>query len=192
MKLQPFANPKRRFRLGPGTVIALVAALGIGIYGQIGDRRAQAPGVGKTVYEADAAGRMQRLDAPPTSSAKPPPLWKPEVGLLLQHASELQIDGPGMQRIEALDTAWKWEKAGMEEALRNAVSTAAGKRQEAQGVHSASALQITGSLSDYSRLSHQYNAQRTIYWQNALATLTTKQKSLLEGITEKDRKGRSL
>ena len=195
MKSQPPTKPRRRL-LGPGTVVALIVALGIWVFGRTGDRPVVDPGIGQTRYEADnpegARVRMRASAAPGTPSVKPPPLWKPEVGLIMQYGSKLQLNGHQKQRIEALHSAWTLEKAGLEEAMRSAVSAAGGTQKVAQRYHSASASQITGSLGDYSRLSHQYNEQRAAYWQQALSALTAEQKSVLERTTVGDRKGQSL
>lgn len=192
MKSERISTPKRPSLLGPGTVLALVAAIGIVAYGWLSDRPTPAPNAGLTMYESDAGGKMRRGDAPSIAPSTPPKLRKPEVGWLLQHTSELRLDKRQKQKIETLNTIWQQEKTALEEAMRRAVSEADGKRKEAEVYHSASASQITDSLGDYSRLSHQYNDRRASYWSQALATLTPEQNSTLERMATTDRKENSL
>ena len=192
MKSEAATKSKRPRLLGPGTLVALAAAIGILAYERPGGQTPPDSGAGRIVYEADAHGKMRKVSAATTPAEIPPPLSKPEVGLLLQNSANLRLDTSHKQHIEALEVNWQREKSGIEASLRRALSDAEGRRTGAQAYHSASASRITESLSDYSRLSHQYNERRAFYWRQALAVLTTRQKSLLEGITEKDRKGRSL
>lgn len=175
-----------------GTIIALVAAVGIVASGRLSDRPTADAIAGRIVYEADALGRMRQVESPAVAPIAPPKLWKPEVGLLLQHASELRLNSRQKQKLDALNTAWQQEKTALEEAMRRAVSEADGKRKEAEAYHSASARQITESLGDYSRLSHQYNDRRASYWSQALATLKPEQRVVLERITTTNRKENSL
>ncbi len=195
MNSQPPSKLRRRL-LGPGTVVALIVAVGIWVFGLNGDRPAVDANLGQTRYSADhlesARGSMHASAVPGAPIAKPPPLWKPEVDLILQHGSQLQLSDRQKQRIEALHSSWTLEKTSLEEAMRSAVSSAGGTQKVAQRYHSASASQITGSLGDYSRLSQQYNEQRAACWLQALAALTTEQKTVLERLTVYDRKGRSL
>ena len=143
------------------------------------------------MYEADSRGSMRKVDAATTLQSKPPPLWKPEVALMLTFRAELKLDHDQKQKIAALVAAWRQERAQLEADIRRAMSDADAVRKEAQTNQSASAGRITSSLGDYSSLSHQFNEERASYWTQAVAILTPEQKSALDRLTSPARNGTS-
>jgi hypothetical protein len=185
-------NRKGPSFFGPGTVIAFVAAIAILASGRLDHRPAVDSSAVRIVYEADKGGRLRPVDTPTAAAATTSPLWKPEVALLLMHASALRLDSRQKEALAALNAGWLSEKASLEAALRTAVSDANVNQQAAQTHHSASAGAITASLGDYSQFSRQYNDRRAFYWSQAAAALRPEQTAALEQITTTDRKGNRL
>jgi len=185
------STPHRRALPGPGTYLALAVVIVIVISGRLGDRSAAQPNAGRVVYEADALGRMRRVDAPTIAPKMPGGLWKPQVALVLRHAAELRLDGRQKRQIDVLDAAWQQEKAALEAALSSAAAADADK-QTARVQHMASISQISADLEGYSQVSHRYNERRAYYWSEALAVLTPAQRSIFKQATAADRKGNAL
>lgn len=173
------------FRIGPGFILALVIAAAIIAWGQLPNKTPYAPGAGSLVWEADAQGHLRRVSAPTAVKQAPlPPLWKPEVSLLLERASELHLSGAQRSRLTTLNTAWQREKTEMEAVLNRSSVEAHTVLEHATPERPASATQIMNNLSDYSTLSAEYDARRAAFWVQGCAVLTAEQKKAFEKLGE--------
>ena len=114
-----------------------------------------------------AYGQMAKPDAVRLRSKLASPvhaLRKPEPGQLLG-ASGIGLSQDQRSRIEKIASAWQVRKASLEASM-------AGFRPQ-----QARMDELRTSLEDYSRISRQYDAERSEAWQNALAVLTPSQRS---------------
>lgn len=183
MKANIASGKKRRwYRLGPVTILALIAAVGILFAGRFAKSPLPDPNVGRIVFEADAKGHLRRLDAPSGLLHTALPLWKPVPGFLLEHAQELNLNSRQRKEIERMNSAWLSEKALLEQRISYAASDANTHLHISDSSQNVSALKVTDSLKDYSRLSREYDERRADSWRRSLALLTTKQQESLNRI----------
>jgi hypothetical protein len=174
------ARQRPEFRFGLGTLIAVIAVVSILASGWLKDKNPPSLLAGQIVYEADAQGRMRRVDAPSASvQIAPPRLWKPEVALLLERAPDLQLTPAQRQKVRALNASWLQEKRRLQSEIEQAASGAAESLQAARLGKSLSLAQIRQGLGDYSSLSQTYDARRVNYWALAMALLTAQQQAKL-------------
>jgi hypothetical protein len=98
----------------------------------------------------------------------PPPLWKPEPAHLLRAATGLGLTSRQVKRIAAIDAEWRRTRDAIEGSMRGEVSGLEDARR--------SEPQLRGGLQGYSELSRRFDAERSRFWQEALTTLTPKQR----------------
>lgn len=180
----------RRF-FGPGTILALVAAVGIVASGWLSGRD-QAPGRSGTIaYQADARGRMRRVDTPSVPATPPlPPLWKPDPGMVSAHGAELKLDASQRRGAETLAAEWRREEAQWQAEMSRALGgTQASAQQSAPG-RRLSLAQIRQGMSDYSAVSREYDGRRADAWARANALLTPAQRLHLETLAHRKRTAR--
>ena len=177
------AAKRPRPRVGPG--ILLAAAVGaILLYGQVTRPQSSAALSGQIVYEADAQGHLRRVAAPSTPAAQIPTLWKPEVGRLLEHDSQLNLRSEQRAKLKALNTQWQRGKAEFEQQIQHSLEDARAALKRTTPEHTASPATVAGSLSDYSALSAQYDQQRMAYWAKAVGFLTPAQRGQIDSLRQ--------
>lgn len=178
--------PRQWFSFGPGTLIALLAALMLILSGQLTKKPPPDPNAGRIVYEADESGKLRRVEAPSGTARAFSIPWKPEASFLLEHASALKLDEGQRKQLKELQVRWFREKAALQQAIQGALSEAGARLQRAkQASHTTqgvSPTQIVSSLQDYSALSRRYDERRAHYWAQATALLTEAQRQQLEKI----------
>ena len=191
MGAQTSPSARRRWlRLGPGTIIALIVAVAALASGRLNEPNKAALSAGRVVYEADAQGRMRRVDAaaPPPRPLALPRLWKPEPRMVLDRQSELHLTSGQRRTVAALDAGWRHDRAQLEAEMQPIATRAgqgAGAESETQGVSMA---QLRQGLADYSELSRAYDARRADYWQRAVAVLTARQRRTMERAPDASRR----
>lgn len=175
---------KRRWlRLGPATVLALLAAVGIALTGRFTKPPGADPNAGRVIFEADAKGRLHRVGAPSGERTLPPKLWKPSPVFLLEHAPALKLNTRQHTAIEAQNSAWALEKTRLEQEISFAAGASTRVKSALPG-QNVSISQVTDDLKDYSRLSRQYDERRADYWRQSLSVLTAEQQQILSAITQ--------
>lgn len=176
---------RRWFPIGPGLIFALIiAALGaVGLC-----TRHAPPNAGNIVWEADAQGRLRRVNAPTNEPIPVPRLWKPEVGVLLAHGSELRLDARQSVALNKLNENWLREKAMLEQEIKQVTSDTHRIFERSSAEHGVSVTQVAHSLGDYSAFSQRYNQRRAVYWTQAVAILSGGQRQRLNKIEEEARK----
>ena len=178
------AKKGRWLRLGPGTILAVLAAIGIALAGRFTKPQSPDPNAGRVVFEADAKGHLRRVGAPSGQATAPPRLWKPDPSFLLEHAPALKLDPRQRAKIEAHRTAWLMEKARLEQEIARATSGATARVHNATPGHNVSTSQVTDNLKDYSMLSRRYDERRADYWRKSLSLLTTEQQESLSTVAD--------
>ena len=178
---------RARFHLGPGTVLAALA-VGVTLF-VYGNRFPGASGSTPMELQADAQGRLHQV---PISALQhrtpPPPLWKPEVGLLTSHNSQLLLSDAQRAALTHLNVQWLQLKQQALQQMASAASDTGTALQRASSSHSRiSMLQITGGLSGYSELSRRYNRLRGSFWMQAVALLTPSQQRQVSNLQEETR-----
>lgn len=178
-------RPERRraWRIGPFTLTALVLCAAVA-YAQFTKPVAQASlpadsQPGHVVYEADASGQLRRVATPAVSSEsqKPlPPLWKPEVGLLVSSADTLKLTEKQRNRLHKLDNAWQREKADWQRQFDSTAADAGNMLHKANTETGASLSAIAGGMSDYSQMSAAYDSRRINFWKEGLHVLSVAQR----------------
>jgi hypothetical protein len=168
------ATKRPWWRPGPGTIVALM--IGAAVLGwQIS--RPSDPNLGRIIYESDASGHLHRVAAPSVqASPRTPPLWKPEISLLLERGQELHLTATQRTEIQKLDTVWSREKADWRQRLSVATGDADTLLQRSVPERSTSLTVVRSSLEDYSRLSEEYDRRRSEYWTQAVGLLTANQR----------------
>jgi hypothetical protein len=135
---------------------------------------------GRIVYEADAQGRLQKVDrpgGPPAQGAAP--LWKPTPEFLLEHSAALKLSRSQAAGIQKLAADWNREKIALESRIEVAAH-GFGEEVSAFGAdRRLSTGMITTGLGEYSLLSRHYSERRQATWQQALALLEPAQSKLL-------------
>jgi len=173
---KPAAAKRPWWRPGPGAIVALVVAAAI-VAWQIS--RPPGPDAGRITYEADANGRLRRVDRPSLRNAArtaPPPFWKPEAHLLLERDRELRLTATQRAALRKLDAKWKLEKARLQQRLAENTREANTLLQRAAPEHGASLTAVRTGLEDYSRLSEEYDGRRAGFWMRARGLLTSLQR----------------
>ncbi len=94
------------------------------------------------------------------------PLWKPEPGLLLTQAG-LSLTAVQIEKIRAIDSAWQRERDQLGRAM-DGFSPSRGRVD-----------QVQAQLGDYSKLSRNYDAARTLHWEAAIRVLDSNQRRLV-------------
>ena len=180
-----FLNKRRWFLFGPGTILALLAAVGIAVSGRLARQATLDPNAGRIVFEADSQGKMQPIGAPSHKVAPLPALWKPEPGLMLAHTSELKLQLEQCKKITKLNADWIAEKANLQEQIAKSAATASTSVHSKTMHHDISVTQVTSSLTEYSQLSRDYDVRRADYWQRSLAILSNYQQQYLGKLANK-------
>jgi len=157
---------KRIFRVGPGTVLALIA------------------GAGLLIANRNAIGvRPQpEVEHIPAIHSAPLKLWKPEPKLIIDHKAEIKLSAGQTKRIASLSAAWGRERVNLEGEMSAAATGANAGMAQAQPGHAVPAAQLTSGLRDYSALSREYDARRRRYWDDALSLLNRAQRERIEQI----------
>lgn len=177
------AQPRRWILLGPGTVMAMVAALYLIGSGWLSSRRQNADTSSRVVYQADTLGHLKKVEAPfehAVAPGSPRRLYKPEVGSLLDQTQDLHLQPSQQRRITALAVLWSRDKADLAKAMQGATSGVVGNLENAHPGRGAAVALVQHDLGDYSALSRQYDARRADYWLRGLAILTPKQRERAE------------
>jgi hypothetical protein len=110
------------------------------------------------------------------ASPRTPPLWKPEVSLLLERGQELHLTATQRMEIQKLNAEWSSEKADWRQRLNVATGDADTLLQRSVPERSTSLTVVRSSLEDYSRLSEEYDRRRSEYWTQAVGLLTANQR----------------
>lgn len=126
-------------------------------------------------FEADASGRLVRVDRPTSSVQQEPKLWKPEPQLLLRNKGELELSAAQIERIESVQSTWELTKANLERQIE-----VYAKPFEQSGKKRLSFATATTGLAGYSELSRQFARRRDSAWKSAMAVLDEHQRDLLE------------
>ncbi|MCW3054035.1 MAG: hypothetical protein JWN14_3205 [Chthonomonadales bacterium] len=175
------ATKRPWWRIGPGTVVALMvgaAVLGWQIsWHQDSDR-------GRIVYEADASGHLHQVAAPSvqTTPRIPPPLWKPEVPLLLERGQKLHLSAVQRTDLQKIEAMWSREKADWQQRMKEATEDADALLQRSGAERGNSFTIVRSSLENYSRLSEEYDQRRAEYWIQAVGLLTNNQRQQLDRV----------
>ncbi len=168
---RPIHSPRR---LGPGSVVMVVGLVAFGLYGYLSQ-----PGTIKTsYYEADASGKLKLVDRPSVNNPKPlVPLarLKPEPSIILEHADLLQLQVAQSAKLDALAKTWQERKREFQRQMGQEQKTA----QPAAGSR-ISLSNLNVSLSEYSRLSVEYDLERQELWSRSLAVLDASQRQRIE------------
>lgn len=158
---------RRLLLLGPGTI----AALGVGGYlvaaGILSRKPPADPFAGRVVYEADASGKLRRIEAGRSRHVRAH-LWKPEPGMLLSLQSALHLSKSQIKQLTAIDGAWMKQKAALMQAMERSAD-------RVRSIGHASAGQITAALQDYSAVSREFDTRRQFAWQMATGLLNPEQ-----------------
>ena len=170
MKSKQITHKGRR---RPGTVAMMVGIAVFGAYAFM--NKPSAPD--RTYFEADANGKLQRVERPSLPTASPPKLWKPEPQDLLASTDKLRLREDQRHRLESITSAWKAKKAALEKRI---ASEAAFLAKPASGRASLSAIQ--GELGGYSELSRQFGLERELAWSEALSVLDEDQRRRAEEV----------
>ena len=176
-------DKRARLRIGPGTLLAVVVAAAI-LYGQVMRPQPTAAGTGQIVYEADAQGHLRRVATPTMSSDKLPPLWKPEVSLLLNQDGEINLRPEQRKQVNTLKMEWLREKSALEQQIERAATDADTLLKQATPKHGAAPAMVASSLRDYSALSAEYDQRRADYWVKATGLLTPAQFHQLDNMRQ--------
>ena len=171
---------RRRFRVGFGTIIGLVGAVCVLIYGKLTEPKKTDINAGRIVFEADSQGHMRRVDTQSSSPAMPrPPLWKPEPSFLLKNEAELKLSAVQKRSIQTLDSAWRRDQTELKHSMQQMTT----ETQKTPGEHGVTITHLQKSMSDYSDLSRIYDTRRKDYWTQALKILTDRQSKVLNDIS---------
>lgn len=194
-----FRQTIRRLRVGPATLLAA----GVGaflLYGRMihtkyaesgataiqtiaaENSAADAANGGGIVYEADALGHLQRVAAPTQPSLRLPPLFKPEVAMLLGYDAQLSLQIGQRTKLKLLNSEWLRQKDDLQRQIERSEADTKTLLQHPTPNHNASPEMVTSSLTDYSTLSDQYDRRREAYWQKALLLLTAAQAQQFDSI----------
>ena len=172
-------SQRRPRSLGIGTIVTVLGLLAVITVAQWHQVRPSDPQMGRIVYQADATGKLRRVNSASQRIMPPSPLWKPEVGFILTRARQLRLDAAHEQFIARQNSLWIAEKEAMELAMQrstaNLASASEGPSHPAVGVG-----QLNTSLQDYSTISARYNRRREYYWLRAVSALTPTQHTMLE------------
>lgn len=176
---------KRRpwWRFGPGTIVAIIIAAAVVVWQSVA--HPSQDGLGQVTYEADASGRLQRTSShssPVTAGSTVPPLWKPEVQLLLDHSRELHLSPVQVKSIQRMDADWLAEKADLQQQIDMATGDTDALLYSSSAQHKAPLASVKRGMADYSRLSEEFNQRRTDFWIRTTRVLTTEQCQKLDGI----------
>jgi hypothetical protein len=168
------ANNRPR-RLRPSTIAIIVGIFAFATYSALSKQEAAS----SVTYEADASGRLVRVENSLRSDQKPQvtALWKPEPDVLLSMQAILKLDTAQIKRINIIDSAWTKTKSTLEESIRS--STTFLENPEQLSVTSAHA-----NLGEYSELSRQYGRLREAAWAEAIAVLTPSQQARLDHVRQ--------
>lgn len=170
---------RRGWRIEPRTAIALIVGFAV-VYSQV--TRPSDMNAGRIVYEADTNGQMQRVATPSVSKQALPPLWKPEVHLLVEHQGELNLTAEQWKILQQLDVEWTREKTHWQRQLGLATTETDTLLKHTTPERSASLSMVSNNLKDYSRLSQEYNQRRAAYWGQASGLLTNSQRGQLDSL----------
>lgn len=173
---------QRRLRLGVGTAMALLLGIGLAVTGRLATSPNLSPTAGRVVFEADAQGKLRRVDASSKQEAPLFPLWKPEPSFLLINAQALNLNTPQRAEIGALIAQWSGEKSRMERGIEVALSGANSSLQNTKSGEGVSAASVKENLKDYSQLSREYEERRADVWRHSLSFLTAKQQANLNSL----------
>ena len=125
-------------------------------------------------FEADASGRLVRVERP-TSFVNPKQvLWKPEPQLLLENRSALELSELQTKHINDIQGAWASTKADLERQIQKYA-----KPFDQSGDNRLSMATATTGPAGYSELSREYDRQRDAAWSAAVAELDVHQRSLV-------------
>ena len=155
-----------KFRLGTGTMLTVLLALGIGGYSVYQQRRlsAQPPLIERTVQGATAPGIA------------------PVPEFLLGHRAALGLSDAQAQRIHALAASYRKDVAPYQQQLRPVSADYQQQVERAQGGKRLSIQQLQQAGSDVQRVSSIMATTRQSYWRQARAVLTTAQQAKLDGM----------
>ena len=183
----PATQPLRRKlgRVGPGTILAILGAAVLFISGKMSEPRARAGVSGRMVYEADANGKMQPVESPSAAAINIPPLWKPEPEWALQRGAELNLTAAQKDQIERLRAEWAAEKQTFSQAMNGSAAELERTVSPSAGHRGASMSFLKSGLADYSTLSRQYDARRTIFWQRTVDLLSKAQRERVETLSDR-------
>lgn len=161
----------RRAFFGPGTIAMVVGLIAFGAYRLL----TQPVPVQRSTFEADAQGRLQRVDRPATASNSPV-LHKPEPADLLGRAG-LGLNAAQRVRIEAISRNWAEHEQDLKARM---VRATAFLRASGQDRRSLAVLQ--SDMGGYAELSREYATRRERAWQEAMNVLLPKQRAKLSEV----------
>lgn len=152
---------RRRRLFGPFTLVALLVAVGLSVTALRPERGqpAQAQPIDLDELRREIAGRPS-----------PPPLWKPEPALLVEHAETLALRPDQLHAIRGHAQAWTTERTALEESIRAAAPP--GTRTTETG--------LRAGMQSVSELSRAFDLKRKGHWDAALAVLDAPQREKVE------------
>jgi hypothetical protein len=165
-------NGPRRF--GPGSMVTVVGLVAFALFGYI----TQPGPIKSSYYEADSTGTLKLVDRPSTPPGLTPlplVLVKPEPSLLLRDSISLKLTAEQRSKLNDINEAWTSRKQQLRRLMNAEVASAT--PQEASRI---SLAELQSGLSEYSRLSAAYDAERQVAWERALQTLHPNQKQRVD------------
>lgn len=157
-------HDNKRVLIGPVTKALLIGIATFGIYSYF-TRPSDRPE--RRYFEADASGRLVRVERPSVTQSAAPTLWKPEPKFLLALQHEIALQPDQARRIRQIEDAWAAAKVRLERQM-DAVTQPVGKERTVEA--------IRAGLSDYSSLSRKFGREREQAWSSAVAILTEQQR----------------
>lgn len=133
----------------------------------------------RVYYEANASGKLVKVERPTTQSPPAKRLFKPEPQWLVDHTDALALTPAQVKGIEALGSKWAEAKARFDSSFQSQA-----KIVSDQGKATASADALRDSLGDYSAMSREYDRQRSAAWLRSVELLSAEQKVKLESLVE--------
>lgn len=166
---------RKRLRFGPGTLLAVAAAVAIAATGQL--NQPQPSQAGRLTFEANSRGELKRVERPLDSPGRAAPaLLKPTPDLLLKRGEHLKLSARQIAGISRIASGWEQKK----KLLDREIGTSARVFESTVAERKLSTGSIAAGLADYSQLSRRYNEEREASWRQAVALLSPSQAQRLQ------------
>lgn len=155
-----------KFRIGAGTIIAILVALAIGGYSIYQQRRiaAQPPVVERVVQGSTPHGIA------------------PVPEFLLRHRTEFALSNAQAQRIRAIAAAYRKDVAPYQQRMNTASADYQKKVERTQSGKRLSVQELQQAGGVVQQLSSIVVTTRHSYWQQARAVLTPQQQAQVDGV----------
>ena len=160
-------HDNKRVLIGPVTKALLIGIVTFGAYSFF-TRPSDRPE--RRYFEADASGRIVRVERPSVAQSAAQTLWKPEPKVLLALQHELALQPDQARRIREIENAWAAAKSRLEREM-DAVTQRVGKERTVEAIRSG--------LGHYSSLSREFGSEREQAWSSAVAILNVHQRESL-------------